>query len=355
MMKKWLSIIGMGLFITTSLVHAQDKANLRSVYNMMDNKQYEKAADKLVSLVKKYPKDADARYQLALSLLRMEKYEAAIEVYKKTMTLSDSYFRYATFDIGLAYAGLEQSEKALNNIHHAMHAGYTNFDRMKNETLLKKLSDHKPFEFSPEQDYEQFTAYNNIVVPYKTIMPMHYDKNKTYKGMVAFPPGDYGKASADWMIDKLFNNHNNEEWIITVVLAPEKGLINHPAHHALNDLMKHQRNEYNIADNKFHFLGYHNGGAPAATYSQMSSDYVNGLTTIGNYYWENWKDDSLRNFSAKPTHLFLGEKDKVGVKINQRAHDIFKDNGMLVELKVFEGEGARITALENGQLYKYLR
>jgi len=354
-MKVWLSIIGAGLFVTSSFVCAQEKANLRSVYNLMDNKQYEKAAHKLHSLVKEYPKDADARYQFGLSLLRMEKYEEAIEAFRETIDLSDSYVRYATFDIGLAYAGLKNPHEALKNINHAIHAGYTNFDRLKNEALLHKLADHKSFNFSPEQEYNEFTAHNNIVVPFKTILPTHYDKNKTYKGMVAFPPGDFGTASADWMIDKLFNNHNNEEWIITVVLAPEKGLINHPAHHALNDLMNHQKEQYKIADSKFHFLGYHSGGGPAATYSQMSSDYVNGLTTIGNYYWENWKDDSLKNFSAKPTHLFLGERDKAGIAINQRAHDIFKDVGMMVELKVFEGEGARITALENGQLYQYLR
>jgi len=63
----------------------------------------------------------------------------------------------------------------------------------------------------------------------------------------------------------------------------------------------------------------------------------------------------LQNFSVKATHLFLGENDKAGIEINQRAHDIFSDAGMLVELKVFEGEGARITSLENGQLYQYLR
>jgi len=355
MMKKWLSIVGVGLVALSSLVCAQDKANLRSVYNMMNDKQYEKAAHKLQGLVKEYPKDADVRYQFALSLLRMHKFKEAINVYKETINISDSYSSYATFDIGLAYAGLEQSEAALKHINHAIHAGYTNFDRLKNETLLTKLNNHKTFKFSPEQQYNEFTAHNNIVVPYKTILPTHFDNNKTYKGMVAFPPGDYGKASADWMVDKLFNNHDNDEWIITVVLAPEKGLINHPAHHALNDLMIHQREKYKIADNKFHFLGYHNGGAPAATYSQMSSDYVNGLTTIGNYYWENWQDSSLKNFSAKPTHLFLGEKDKIGIEINQRAHDIFKDEGMMVELKIFEGEGARITALEDGQLYKHLQ
>ncbi|MCJ8319025.1 MAG: tetratricopeptide repeat protein [Colwellia sp.] len=354
-MKKLFSIIGIALLMASSFIYAKEQANLRSVYNMMDNKQYDKAAHKLNSLVEKYPEDADARYQLALALLRLEKYEDSIKVYKKTVELSESYARYAAFDIGLAYAGLGKPKKALNNIKHALHAGYTNFDRLKSEKLLKKISDHQLVEFAPEQHYDTFTAHNNIVLPYKTIMPIDYDKNKTYKGMVAFPPGDYGKASADWLIDKLFNNHQNDEWIITVVLAPENGLINHPAHHALNDLMTHQRDKYKIADNKFHFLGYHNGGSPAATYSQMSSDYVNGLTTIGNYYWENWKDDSLRNFTAKATHLFLGENDKAGIKINQRAHDIFSDAGMLVELKVFEGEGAIITALENGQLYQYLR
>ena len=84
-MKKWLSIVGVGLIAFSSLVCAQDKVNLRSVYNMMDDKQYEKAAHKLQGLVKQYPKDADVRYQFGLSLLRMHKFKEAINVYKETI------------------------------------------------------------------------------------------------------------------------------------------------------------------------------------------------------------------------------------------------------------------------------
>jgi len=93
-MKKWFSITAITLLMASSFIYAKEQANLRSVYKMMDNKQYEKAAHKLHSLVKDYPQDADARYQLALSLLRLEQYEDAINEYKKTVELSDSYARY---------------------------------------------------------------------------------------------------------------------------------------------------------------------------------------------------------------------------------------------------------------------
>ena len=354
-MKRLICLTTLLIISFANISQAADKANLRSVYRLMDQKNYESAVDKLETLVARYPKDADARYQYGLALLRNNQFDDSIKANKALIELAPSYQKYANFNIGIAYAGLGKDEKAVKLIQKSMHDGYINYDRLKTEEGLKTIRQQGHFEFSPEQKYQEFTAYNRIKVPYTTLLPQNYDSNKTYKGMVAFPPGNYGEASADWMIEKLLDNKENTEWIITVVLAPENGLINHPSHHALNDLMKHQRKQFKLADNKFHFLGYHSGGSPAATYSQMSSSYVNGLTTIGNYYWENWSDSNLADFDKVPTHLFVGEKDLDGIRINQKVYDIFKKSNEQVKLKIFDGNSARITDLENGMLFKYLK
>jgi hypothetical protein len=173
--------------------------------------------------------------------------------------------------------------------------------------------------------------------------------------MIAFPSGNFGKASADWMINSLLNYKSNKDWIITVVTAPKKGLINHPAHHALNDLMKHVRNKYSIKNNKFHFLGYQSGGQPAITYSQMSQSYVLGITTIGNYSWDNWKEERLKEFNNMTVQLLVGENDTAGVEINQKAYKLLKSNNEMISLKVFDEESARIKSLEQGALFNYLR
>jgi len=333
---------------------ASDKANLNSVYRLIKNKDYQSAVDKLEVLVKKYPDDADAWYEYSLALVKNGNTVEAIKASKKSATFA-GYHKYAVFNLGIAYAMSGDQHRALKNITQSMHEGYLNFDRLKNEEALTGLRKAGHFNFAPEQEYQSFTAYNGIKVPYKILLPENYDSTKTYKGMVAFPPGNYGQASADWMIDSLLNYESNQDWIITVVLAPRDGLINHPAHHALNDLMKNVRKRYTIADNKFHFFGYQSGATPATTYSQMSKSYVTGITTVGNYSWEEWRDSSISKFKDTPTLLLVGGNDKAGIEINQRVYDLLKSKNKQLEFKVFDDEGARIKALENGRLFSYLK
>lgn len=353
-MKTFRIILFSGFLAFSMSMLAADKADLNSVYRLIKNKDYQSAVEKLEVIVKKYPDDADAWYEYSLALVKNGNAEQAIKASKKSATF-DGYHKYAVFNLGVGYAMLGEQHLALKNINQSMHEGYLNFDRLKNEEALAELRKAGHFTFAPDQEYQSFKAYNGIKVPYKTLFPENYDASKTYKGMIAFPPGNYGKASADWMIDSLLNFKTNQDWIITVVLAPEDGLINHPAHHALNDLMKNLRKSYSIAENKFHFFGYQSGATPATTYSQMSKSYVTGITTVGNYSWESWRDSSLNKFENTPALLLVGKNDKAGIEINQRVYDILKSKNKNLELKIFDDEGARIKALEKGHLFGYLK
>ena len=345
------------LFLTTlafSLsVFAVQKANLNSVYRLMNNENYQSAVIKLEDLIKTYPSDADVWYQYSLALLRTEQADKAIIASKKSASF-DGYHKYATFNLGVGYALKGDYNLALKTVNQSMSEGYLNFDRLKNEKALAPLREVGHFEFAPEQEYKLFTAYNGIKIPHTVLYPENYDASKTYKGMVAFPSGNFGKASADWMINSLLKYKSNKDWIITVVTAPKEGLINHPAHHALNDLMKNIRNKHSIENNKFHFLGYQSGGQPAATYSQMSKSYVTGITTIGGYSWENWKASTLKNFANISVQLLVGKNDETGFEINQRAYNLLKSNSETIEFKIFDDEGARIKSLEHGRLFSYL-
>jgi tetratricopeptide (TPR) repeat protein len=333
---------------------ASDKVNLNSVYRLMQNKNYHSAVKKLEDILKNHPDDAGAWYEYSFALLKIGNAEEAIKASRKSATF-EGYHKYAMFNLGVAFALLGNQDLALKNINQSMHEGYLNFDRLKNEEPLVTIRKAGHFKFAPEQEYQLFKAYNGIKVPYKTLLPTNYDASKTYKGMIAFPPGNFGKASADWMIDSLLDFETNTDWVITVVLAPKDGLINHPAHHALNDLMKNLRKNYSITENKFHFFGYQNGATPATTYSQMSNSYVTGITTVGNYSWEEWKDSSLSKFENMPSLLLVGKNDTSGIEINQRAYDLIKQKNNKIELKIFDNEGARIQKLEGGRLFSYLK
>ena len=330
-----------------------EKANLNSVYRLMDQKRYQSAAKRLESLVKQHPQDADAWYFYGLALLRDKQFDRAETVISKAANF-DGYAKFNQFNLGLIHAERGDHDKAMKLVGESIHAGYLNFDRLKTESALNTLREQGKISFAPEQDYDSFTAHNRIKVPYKVLLPNNFDKSKTYKGLVAFPPGNFGPASADWLIENLFNNQANNDWVITVVLAPEDGLINHPSHHALNDLMKHIRKQYQIAGNKFHFLGYHGGGQPAATYSQMSKSYINGVTTIGAYAWEDWQDKHLDGFADTPTRLIVGRKDKAGVKINQHAYNVMKSYQSPIDLTIIDYDGAEVTAVSRGKIFDYL-
>lgn len=197
---------------------------------------------------------------------------------------------------------------------------------------------------------------NRLTVSYRVVLPNNYDPAKSYPGLVAFSPGNGGRVSTDWAIENLWSG-DNSEWIVVVPVVPEPEghWMSRPSHHALNDLMDHIRSEYHIEDSRFHALGFHSGGAPAAAFSLMSKAYFKSVTTVGAWDWDNWADRDLGDFRNMPVNLIVADCDPFIREINQQARDVMLRSGVKVQYVELSGQGQQLSAIYGGKLLAYLQ
>ncbi|MCJ8268178.1 MAG: tetratricopeptide repeat protein, partial [Psychrosphaera sp.] len=310
------ALLGLG----TSLTAVAEQASLRSVYYSIDAEKWTQVIAKLDKILKDDDQYADAWYLYVDALFRNGDYTKAIQANQK-LTSFKGYDQYAEFYSAMIYGIQGQNDKAQKHLDAANKAGYVNYDKLKTEAAFAGIRKQGKIDFAPEQNYKVLTAQNGVKIPYTVLLPNHFDQNKTYKALLAYPDGSGGKASADWSIKHLWKNHEQyKDWIVIVPVAPKDGWINHPSHHALNDLMKHMRKEYKVKDNLFHALGYRSGSRPAVTFSRMSQSYFTSVTTVGAYMWENWKQKDLTRFGDMPVTMYVAKTDEAGLEINRQAN-----------------------------------
>ncbi len=326
------------------------EVELSSVYRLLDHKNYSAAADKLSGLVQKHPENADVWYQYGVALYRDGQLDESIAASKKAATF-EGYARYAHFNSGLAYAALGELKQAWFHIEKSMEQGYINPDQWSQEKDLAAFRSQGKFPLATKSHYEILKAKNRIEVPYHILLPENYEPSKRYRALLAFPPGNMGSASADWAIETLWaRGKGNTDWIIVIPVAPENGWMNHPSHHALNDLMEHVRDHYAIEDNRFRFLGFQSGSRPASSFSVMSRNFVHSLTTVGAMNWEDWNTRSMREFKGLPVTLIAAEGDAPAMGINETAFRALKQQQANVRFNRLFGEGAKMESLYNNNL-----
>jgi hypothetical protein len=157
-------------------------------------------------------------------------------------------------------------------------------------------------------------------------------------------------------VANLWQGHQQyQDWLVVVPVAPKKGWINHPSHHALNDLMKQLRKDHKVQNNKFHALGYRSGSRPAATFSKMSDSYFASLTTVGGYAWENWSESNLTDFGDKPVTLYVAKSDSAGVAINKQTSQYIKQGNTPIEYIEVANDSPRLESLYHSKLLAMMK
>ena len=354
-MQKTLHLVLLLVLATASFSVLAQTSELRRAYRHIESERYDKAIVLLKSTLEKYPDNADVWYEYGRALQKDNQLKRAEEVWHKVVAFP-GYQAFANFQLALVYGEQSKLDASRKHFELARDAGYLNIDRFKDEPGLKMLREQGLIEFPAPNEYRILKARNRLTVPYQVVLPENYDASMTYQGLVAFSPGNGGRASADWAIEKLWSGENSD-WIIVVPVVPEPEgrWMSHPSHHALNDLMDHIRSEYNIRDNRFHVLGFHSGGGPAATFSLMSKDYFKSVTTVGAWNWDDWEDKDLKDFRPMPVNLIVADGEPYIRQINQHARDVMLEAGAKVRYIELSGQGQQLSMVYGNKLLSYLQ
>lgn len=221
----------------------------------------------------------------------------------------------------------------------------------------QKLKENHSKEVS--QVFNPFKAHNGVELPYTVVMPTNYDRTQAYPALFVFTSLEYDMKRAHFLKDEFFTDFSNEDWIIVMAVAPKgghHGWINHPAHHALNDLMDHVQKDHTIQNNQFHFLGFHDGGIPAATFAGMSKKYVQSLTWIASEDWSDFDEKGYDRLSDLdiPLILIVGENDKKYLSLAQQAVVAFEKRKADITLLTQAQDDEQVASLKQGVLLEKL-
>ncbi len=341
-------VIGV-LFALTVALDAQDTN--RQANQLIRNRDYDGAIKLLTTALAVNEHNADLWSSLAQAHHIKGDYQLAIEANRKasrsSWTAPTAYYNEAC-----ALSILGQVDEANRALQAAIKAGFLDFDLMQSDPDLDKLRAAHPITMPPQNEYTDFKAHNGVELGYRVITPKGYDKQKTYPAVLLFGPGN-GIHSADWSIQHLVGPGQSQQWIIVYPIAPDRGWMTHPSHHALNDMLDEIRKTFNIKSNKYHLAGYANGARAASTYAGMSREYFLSLTTLSAWHWERWDDGDLASGFDFPVQLVVAGNDEYGRRTNSRVKELASRNKR-VDLIIVENDDYHLSSLHHGNFLKFI-
>lgn len=344
----------LAIILLTSFGVANAEDDLTKVQQLLDDGKNAEAEATLEKLVGRSPENGRAWYMLGYARHSLGDIGGAIEADLKA-TEFVSVRADAYYNLACAYGLNNELDLASNALEKAIEAGFVDFDLIGTDTDIAIVRDAGRISFPPSHKYDALKARNGVEIRYKVVLPKNYDANRTYPALVSFAPGGWGPASCDWSLENLWGDSTAESgWIAVHLIAPERGWMTHPSHHALEELLDNIRTEHKIDNNQFHLVGFGNGAQPATTYSGMSGKYFQSLTTVTNRAISRWDDDELKRFSQRRVFLLVGGLDTDTLELNRKASALMREGGSDVSLTVIDDQGPVPGSLLNGGLMRFL-
>ncbi len=339
--------------VAGAAARAEDGDELESVRKLLADGRAEAAEERARAVLSRQADDGYAWFLLASAQHAQGRYADAAASNRKAAGHSAVIRPTALYNAACARALLEDTDAAARALEEALAAGFLDYDAMRTDPDLEILRSAGRISAPAPREYRSLTARNGVKIGYRVERPAGYEPSRTYPAAVAFAPGGQGPASCDWAIENVWGEEAARRgWIVVHLLAPEEGWMNHPAHHALEELLDEIGAEHRIENGKYHAVGYREGSRAAVTYGSMSRSYFQSVTTVGSRAFERWDDDEIADYPQKSFHFLVGGADEPGLAAARHANEHLKGDGTRVT--VFEGEGVIPESTLRGGLARYL-
>jgi len=110
--------------------------------------------------------------------------------------------------------------------------------------------------------YKVLTMPRGKKLEYFLSLPKDFDVNKTYRTILAIPPGEQTKSLVDAYLN-WFDYFTKQDWVMACPVTPDGKSFFQGSERYLPYLMDHLQSELKIQDDKFYLLGVSNGGISA--------------------------------------------------------------------------------------------
>ena len=341
-----LLVVSLSLIATS---FADNTDELDRIDRMIRNSNWEKAGKAIEKILHQDPDNGRAWHSLSLVRIQQGDNKGAFEA----ATKSSNYPRFkasSLYNLACFHAMKGEKEQAWAVLQKALAAGWQDYDHMQGDNDLKSIRDRISF---PRKHEYRSLKHGSVTLQYRVVLPKNYNAKKTYPAMVLMPSGRQQQGAMDWAISNLLGESaENSDWIVLCPLAPSTSWYTHPAHHALNAVMDHVRDEYKIGG-KYHLVGWGSGGAPANTYSNMSRSYFQSLTILSSYTW-SYSDDRNISRIKMPVNLIVGAKDAYGVKLYKQTKKRMDSEKVKASLTILPDDAYVLNSLMGAKFFQQM-
>ncbi|MFT5687761.1 MAG: tetratricopeptide (TPR) repeat protein [Planctomycetota bacterium] len=312
--------------------------------------RWERAIEALEKVTVAEPQNGMGWFYLAYSLHNSEQLKRAVEVGAKATEFPEVR-SIAFYNMACGFSLLGNVQQAKECLEQCGQSGYLDYDLVESDEELANLREAVELVLPARYEYTTLRGRNGVEIPYVILRPEDFDPTAEVSVLVAFAPGAGGRRSTDWTIDRYWGAKQvPKDWVIVCAVSPKDGWINHPSHHALEDLFKLLRKDLEVKGNSFHLVGVENGARVATTYSRMSKAYTASLTTISGRSFRDWDRGDFRSMRKLPVHQWVGAAAANQLASARIAQSKLLEQDVAAELTLLPGEGPCLQSLSLSQL-----
>jgi tetratricopeptide (TPR) repeat protein len=317
---------------------------------LFDRGKWSQAAEAYEAIAKADPENGEAWYRLGYSRHSLGEYGEAAAANERAVAFP-AYRATSYYNLACARSLLGELDEAGSALDGAIEAGFLDFDLIQMDADLEALRKVRELPLPKARVFDSNRGRNGVVIPYLVQLPADYDPEREYPALASFAPGGGGPLATAWALDELWGDAVSEgDFIVLHLVAPDRGWFTHPSHHALEDLLKKVKREYDIEGDRFHFFGFGGGARSATTYSQMSKSYCRSLTLVSSTGWSGWDDGDLSDFKRIPVRQIVGAEDVAALYQARHVQEVFEKIGANASLTVLPDEDTLVPSLRKAEL-----
>jgi predicted peptidase len=187
--------------------------------------------------------------------------------------------------------------------------------------------------------FDKATQAAGVTVYYKVALPQNYDSQKTYPGVLAFPPGSQTK---DMVLTTMMQNWQSEAarrgYIVVVPEAPNGRLFVAEGAKIFPEFLEHLLKEYKIRGGKFHVAGMSNGGRSAFHIAASHPQYFTSIIGFPGYL-PDATPARIAAIAGMCIYMHVGELDGGWLKQMQDQAAMLRSQKLSVRFMIEKGEG----------------
>ncbi len=156
--------------------------------------------------------------------------------------------------------------------------------------------------------FQTLTTPRGKKLEYFLGLPDEYDSGKTYRVILAVPPGPQDKSMVEEYLDWI-DYFTKRGWIMVCPVTPDGRLFFQGSERYLPYLMDHIQNEIELHGGKFFLLGVSNGGVSAFRIATLHPERFHSITVMPG--WPKPADQKrLESIVNIPVNFVVGELDE---------------------------------------------